>query len=157
MEKRIRNALGDFYNSPHFLEKLAAMMVFLKEDEHDYASEFLLEQINLNDQFKSFKKNMRERFIERILQTDHDELASTANFILLNTTIAPLVVEESEHIMQDFFLRLQTVNQINQSLAKALVFYGVSYAMFDWRDRHLSIPYDEEIHGPIRLAIVDSD
>ena len=30
--------------------------------------------------------------------------------------------------------------------------YGVAMALFEWRDRQMSIPYDPETHGPVTLA-----
>lgn len=152
--------LGDFYDAPRFLEKLAAMAVEIANDDQDYVPGYLLEQMNLDDGYKSLKTYMRKYFeADDAPQENRDEgnrifqeIPDTTTFVLSNVEIAPLALETSSPTFQDFFLKLRELAKENSDFAKAIMFYGVAMALFEWRDRQRSVPYDPEIHDPITLA-----
>lgn len=160
LETRIRDALGGFYADPLFLEKLAAMAVLIAEDDQDYVPGILLAKVNLGDGDTSLKADMREYFeIDDTQQENGDsgrrifrELPDTTAFVLSNIAITPLALETSAPIFQDFFLKIRELAKEDCDFAKAVMFYSVAMALFEWRDRRRSIPYDPDIHGQITLA-----
>jgi len=160
VEINIRNAVKDFYADPEFLEKLAAMAVQLAEGDQDFVPGCLLVQINLGDGYNSLKADMQKYFevdntqLERCDEGNRifQALPDTAAFVLSNVAIAPVKLEACAPKFQEFFMRLRVLVDEDRGFAKATMFYGVALALFEWRDRQRSIPYNPDIHGPITLA-----
>ncbi len=160
LEKRLRDALGEFYADPLCMVKLAAMAVQISQDDQDYVPDYLLELINLRDGHVMLTRRMCEFFaVDKTPPNTGDEntpffqaLPDTAAFVLSNKDIAPIMFEKTTSIFQDLFLSLCELAKEDHSLAKATMFFGVAMTLYEWLDRQRSTPYDPDIHGPITFA-----
>ena len=161
IEARIRAALGDFYNDPLFMAKLATIAVQIFEDDQDFVPDYLLELISLGDGYALLTTRMSEFFAVEDISPNADyentrffqALPDTAAFVLSNNAIPPVVIEKCASVFQDFFLRLRELAKTDPELAKATLFYGVAMALYEWKDRRRGgTPYDLAFHGPITFA-----
>lgn len=161
LETRIRDALSEFYADPLFLEKLAAMAVQIAEDDQDYVPNYLLRQITSDGNCASLKTEMQEYFtVEKTARGALEEskslfqaLPDTAAFVLSNRGILPIEIEKSVSVFQDYFLKLRKLAKEDSDFAKAIIFYSVAMALYEWKDRQRGgAPYDPEVHGPITFA-----
>ena len=161
LETRIRDALSEFYTDPLFLEKLAAMAVQIAEDDQDYVPDYLLRQITSDGNCASLKTEMQEYFtVEKTARGALEEsnfffqaLPDTAAFVLSNRETSPIALEKNISVFQDFFLKLRKLAKEDSDFAKAIMFYGVAMALYEWKDRQRGgAPYDPKIYGPITFS-----
>jgi len=144
LDLNIQNALRSFYDDPALLEKLGAMAVSIAEDDQRYVPEQLLRLLDRNDQDVELKRRIVEFF------NGGSTLDDTAKFILANKEVRPVALEQCAPVFQDFFLKLSERAKEQSSLCKAVMFYGVAMALYEWKDRRRGgVPYDDELHGPI--------
>lgn len=148
IDLNIQNALRSFYNDPMFLEKLGAMAISIAEDDQLYVPEQLLRLLGRHDHHRELKRRIADYF------NGGSTFEDTANFILANENIQPVALEQCEPVFQDFFLKLYEHAKDQSRLCKAVMFYGVAMALYEWKDRQRGgVPYDRALHGPIYFSI----
>lgn len=148
---KLREQLGATYNDPELIGKIASMAVEIADDDQAYVPEQLSRLLDKNDQCHELKR----RIIERLKnQKDFDEVAC---FVLANEKTRVLSPKECAPVFQEYYLRLRQLEKGDRDLAIATMMYGVSMALYEWKDRQRgSVPYDPETHGPIYLSVTSS-
>lgn len=147
VDQKIQHALGAVYDDPLFLEKLGAMAVSIAEDDQLYVPEQLLRLLGRRDHHRELKRRIAGYF------NGGSTFEDTAKFILANENIQPIALERCEPVFQDFFLKLSERAKDQSKLCKAVMFYGVAMALYEWKDRQRGgVPYDCELQGPIFLS-----
>ncbi len=144
------DSIESFFNQDDALDRLAAIAVTISPDDQDYIAEQVNDMLNSQDSYEIIQKRMME-FLD-----PEETFPEVRDFVLENKGISPLDASEATDEFQNMILKLRSLVENGDdgaTFAKAVMFYVVGMAHYEWKDRQRdSIAYDEDLHGPITLS-----
>lgn len=146
LHEQFQARLGSLYADPELLLRMATLSETLSEGDEDWIPTQLSPLLLSGDSHETLKRELadyleHEPFFERALA-----------FILDNSGQAATPGEIRSSGFQGYTIRLAALGDRDRPLALMAALYGLALAIYEWRDRAQSIPYDPDIHGPIKLA-----
>ncbi len=145
LHKRFQTRLGSLCADPELLLHMTALSEALSEDDEDWIPG-QMSPLLLGENHETLKRELsdyleHEPFFER-----------TLDFLLKNSNqnAAPGKIRSNSY--QDYALRLAALGERNRSLALMAALYGLALAIYEWRDRARTIPYDPDVHGSIKFS-----
>lgn len=149
LHKRFQTRLGQLYNDPELLIHMAALGEALSEGDEDWIPSQFSPLLLPDSDHEVLKRELadyleHEPFFERALA-----------FILDNSRQGAIPGAIYSDSFQNYALRLAALGERNRPLALMAALYGLALAVYEWRDRARSIPYDPEVHGPIKFSWSD--
>ncbi len=146
LHKRFQTRLGQLYDDPELLIHMAALSEALSEGDEDWIPGQLSPLLLSGDSHETLKRELadyleHEPYFERAL-----------TFILDNSRQGATPDEIRSGGFQDYSLQLAALGERDRPLALMTALYGLALAIYEWWDRARSIPYDPDVHGPIRFS-----
>tara|TARA_R110001592_G_scaffold3525_7_gene19829 strand:- start:7797 stop:8279 length:483 start_codon:yes stop_codon:yes gene_type:complete len=148
--KNDQNRLEDFFAAPDALDKLARIAYQTSPEDQDYIAEHINEML--------YRPGDYTVLLDRISEyMDAEEtLPEVRSYVLANADIDGIKAEETTDKFQNMVLKLRAMAEEGEdgaSVAKAVMFYAVGLAQYEWKDnKRGGVPYDEDVDGPIRFS-----
>ncbi|WP_375207705.1 hypothetical protein [Hyphococcus sp.] len=146
LHKRFQTRLEQLYDNPDLLIHMAALGEALSEGDEDWIpSQF--SSLLLSDDDREILKGELADYLE------HEPFFERAlAFVLDNTHQGAIPRDVRSDSFQNYALRLAALGDRDRPLALMAALYGLALAVYEWRDRARSIPYDPDVHGPIKFS-----
>ena len=141
-------SLMQFLEEPAALGKLANMAASISPPEDQ---DYVAEQINRRLSHSGLKQI--DSMISEYMGAENT-MAEVAGYVLENVSIEAVNLDDTTADFQEMVARLERLSEQGQSdMAKAIMFYAVGLAHYEWQDRQReSVLYNTDEHGEIVLA-----
>ena len=159
------DGLIQFLAEPKAIERLVSLIHLTciqdvtsegRDAEINYVADQIVrmaQSININD------SNIKSVDAQISQYMEDGRMPEVASYVLNNiNNVSKVEPSEMTSSFQDMVMVLNELDKQQGEMAKAIIFYGVGLAEYEWKDRRRGgIEYDVEEHGPICLSILGND
>ncbi|WP_375202329.1 hypothetical protein [Hyphococcus sp.] len=146
LHERFQLRLGSLYADRDLLMHMAVLSEALSEGDEDWIPSQLSPLLLSGDSHETLNRELAEYL-------EHEPFFGRAlAFMLDNSHQHATPGEIRSGGFQDYALRLAALGDRDRPLALMAALYGLALAIYEWRDRARSVPYDPDVHGPIKFS-----
>jgi len=137
-----------------------SVSLYLSINEGPYDEDYIVDSIMGDEDCPEFdRKTLSDCTLERFI-SDHQAAtwkttcyyAQMVTFIGQNASLPLVDLQACNRRVASMVAELEQLQQFEPQFASAIGLYIVAVGIFEWNDRQRSIPYDEDLHGPIRFG-----